>query len=235
MSGSIFEHLLLASLTYFPNRLQKPNKNPMKKILLASNQPIISYGLSIFLKAEYKELDLHTCGDFEQTNELLKEGNFDLVIINLDSENDMTPEVLKIRAYPTPILVFSSNGSFSYAQKLYQCCVQGFLDTKSEADEILLAVKQVLAKETYMSEVFKRYLLETHMLGEHVKLPKLTKRESEVALLMLKGKKMSEIGESLNLKASTITTFKTKIYEKLGIKNLLELEQAAKSHSLILN
>jgi DNA-binding NarL/FixJ family response regulator len=207
----------------------------MKKILLASNQPIISYGLSIFLKSEYSELDLQTCVNFVQTTEMLKTGNFDLVIINLDSENDMTADILKIKSYPSPILVFSSNSSFSYAQKLYQCCIQGFLDTKSEPEEILLAVKQVLGKETYMSEAFKRYLLESHILGETVKLPKLTKRESEVALLMLKGKKMSEIGESLNLKASTITTFKTKIYEKLGIKNLLELEQAAKSHSLILN
>lgn len=207
----------------------------MKKILLASNHPIISYGLSIFLKAEYNEIDLQTSNTFDETNEMLKDSDYDLVIVNLDSDGDITSEILKLRSFPTPILIFSSNGSFSYAQKLYQCSIQGFLDTRSEAEEILLAVKQVLAKETYMSEAFKRYLLETHMLGEHVKLPKLTKRESEVALLMLKGKKMSEIGESLNLKASTITTFKTKIYEKLGIKNLLELEQAAKSHSLILN
>lgn len=207
----------------------------MKKILLASNQPIISYGLSIFLNAEYKDLDLQICSSFEEVNTMLKDGNFDIVIINQDSESDIINEILKIRAFPTPILIFSSNGSFNYAQKLYQCCVQGFLDTKSEPEEILLAVKQVLAKETYMSEAFKRFLLETHTIGEHVKLPKLTRRESEVALLMLKGKKMSEIGESLNLKASTITTFKTKIYEKLGIKNLLELEQAAKSHNLILN
>lgn len=207
----------------------------MKKILLVSNQPVISYGLSIFLKAEYNELELQTCNSFDETASLLKDGNFDLVIINLDSEGDITTDVLKVKSFSTPVLIFSANGSFNFAQKLYQCGIQGFLDTKSETDEILLAVKQVLAKETYMSESFKRFLLEAHILGEQVKLPKLTKRESEVALLMLKGKKMSEIGESLNLKASTITTFKTKIYEKLGIKNLLELEQAAKSHSLILN
>lgn len=199
----------------------------MKKLLLIGNHQITAYGLELLLKSKDAAMEIQTVSNANIALELLESNAFQLIVTILEPS---TPEVAAniIKIYPTSkILAITSNVGMSTVQRLYNSGIKGVVDITNSADIIIYAVEEVLAGQTFMEEKFKSYLLQTPNSVSSLRSPfdGLTKREEEVIGLMLKGKKMGEISTSLNLKPSTVSTFKTKIYEKLGVNSVLELKE----------
>jgi two-component system invasion response regulator UvrY len=200
----------------------------MKKILIVSSHHITAFGLELLLKSKDPEVQVQT---IESGNTVLDElaviTDIQLLVTILDPNTmELASKVLK--AYPAMrILAVTSNIGMSNVQRLYGAGIKGVVDITNPAEAILHGVQEVLAGQTFMEEKFKNYLLQTPNIASTAKSPfdALTKREEEVIGLMLKGKKMGEISLSMNLKPSTISTFKTKIYEKLGVSSVLELKE----------
>ena len=158
----------------------------------------------------------------------LKVNTYQLAIIDLQLEDGDSLHLISIirKLYPTlKILVFSGNSEELYAQRLYHEGVMGYLNKKVDDSEIITAIRTIMSDKNYVSERLKNILINT----KNVDLPKnpfdlLTQREIEVVSLMLKGKRPYEICLELNLQPPTVATYKTKIYSKLKITNVLELK-----------
>jgi two-component system invasion response regulator UvrY len=200
----------------------------MKKLLIASGHHITAFGLELLLKSKNADLEIQLVDNGSKALEqLAADADIQLLVTILDPNTiELGSQVLK--AFPaTRILAVTSNIGMANVQRMYSSGIKGVVDIANPAEIILHAVEEVLAGQTFMEEKFKNYLLQTPGSVTMSRSPfdVLTKREEEVIGLMLKGKKMGEISLSMNLKPSTISTFKTKIYEKLGVSSVLELKE----------
>jgi two-component system invasion response regulator UvrY len=201
----------------------------MKKVLLAEDHAIVVKGLKIIFETEFVGYSLDVVKNGGDLMKTLQKGSYQAAIIDLHLEDGDTLHLLAdlVNLYPgLQILIFSASSELLYAQKLYKIGVKGFLNKQSTDTEVISALRQVLDGNTYMSESFKG-IITASKFGSLSENPfdKLSHRESEVMTMLVSGRKSSEICQELNLQASTVATYKMKIFSKLNIKNVLELKE----------
>lgn len=201
----------------------------MKKVLLAEDHSIVIKGLKMTFETEFSAYGLEIVRSSSDLMKFLRTEAYEMAIIDLHLEDGDTLHLITdlVRIYPNlKILVFSGNPEELYAQKLYNTGVKGYLNKQSSDEEVIEAIRQILGGKTYLSESFKEIITSSRYASKAVNpFDKLSHREIEVLNLLITGKKPSEICQELNLQASTIATYKMKIFTKLKVKNVIELTQ----------
>ena len=191
--------------------------------------------MKIIFETEFSDYSLDIVSNSSDLMNALKKNKYQLAIIDLQLEDGDTLHLITdIRSLYADlnILIFSGNPEELYAQKLYNKGVKGYLNKQTNDSEIIYALRQLLEGKTYMSENFKRFLLLRKDPSFDNPFDKLSQREMEVLNLMIQGKRPSEICKELNLQASTVATYKTKLFAKLQINNVLELKQLVSNYKL---
>lgn len=124
----------------------------------------------------------------------------------------------------TPVLVFSGQKEELYGVHCIRAGAAGFVSKESKATELQEAIRVVLAGRKYLSPVVRTQLLNS-MAQQTAPDPAelLSAKELVVMEMLLEGKWTKDIAGQLNLKSTTISTFKTRIFKKLGVNNLLDL------------
>ena len=196
-------------------------------VLLAEDHSIVIRGIKILFETEFTNYNLEIVSTGCGLMNLLKTKTYQLAIIDLQLLDGDTLHVIKdISAlYPKlNMLIFTANAEEIYAQRLYQEGIKGYINKQETEHEILTAIRTTLEGKFYISESYKHLLL-TKDQNYNVQNPfsKLSMRELEIVKLLLQGKRSQEICNELNLQPSTISTFKQKIFTKLNISNVLEL------------
>jgi DNA-binding NarL/FixJ family response regulator len=201
----------------------------MKKVLLAEDHSIVIKGLKITFETEFAAYQLQIVKSSVDLMKVLRNEGYDMAIIDLHLEDGDTLHLISdvIRIYPElRILVFSGNPEELYAQKLYNAGIKGYLNKQSPDEEVIDAIRQILNGKTYLSDNFKDIITSRKYAStKENPFDKLSHREIEVLNLLITGKKPSEICQELNLHASTVATYKMKIFTKLRVKNVIELTQ----------
>ncbi len=201
----------------------------MRKVLVAEDHDIVLIGLQMTFEKEFKDCVLEYVNNSAALLASVKNNTYDLVIIDLVLKDGSSLPALKqiLSDYPElKILVFSGNPENSYAKRLLNEGVKGFLSKQSDDPEVTEAIRTVLSGNIYMSEHVKKILFSnTEPAGSNNPLKKLSTQEMQVAILMQQGKKPSEICSQLNLQSSTVGTYKMKLFAKLGISNVIELKE----------
>jgi DNA-binding NarL/FixJ family response regulator len=128
----------------------------------------------------------------------------------------------------TKILVFSMNAEDLYAKRFLKLGAKGYLHKETKPEEIKKAIVTILEGKTYMSQQLNDRLM-NEMLKKSTDNPfeKLSDRELEIVRYFLLGYSVTDIKKTLNIHASTIGTYKMRLFEKLKVKNALELSKLA--------
>jgi DNA-binding NarL/FixJ family response regulator len=133
-----------------------------------------------------------------------------------------------------PILMLSMHPEEQYAVRSLKAGASGFLNKESANEELLAAVHRVLAGRKYISasvaEKLAGSLRETGKKPEH---ELLSDREMQVLQHIASGKTVSEIADEISLSVNTISTYRTRILEKLSLHNNAELTRYALDNSLV--
>ena len=110
----------------------------------------------------------------------------------------------------------------------------GYMTKESAPEELVGAIKKVLAGGRYVSPSLAEKLA-TYLSADGQKPPqeKLSDREFQVLRLIASGKIVSEIAKELSLSVKTISTYRSRILEKMGMKNNAELMHYAMQHQLV--
>jgi DNA-binding NarL/FixJ family response regulator len=208
----------------------------MSKVLFAEDHSIVIRGMKVLFETSFSAFELDVVVNISDMMSRLHKHNYVMAIIDLQLEDADTlhliPDIRNL--YPDlNIVIFSGNPEEPYAYKLYQQGVKGYVTKHSTDAEIIDAFNQVLAGKIYMSENFKHYLLKSQRSASDSPFTKLSQRELEVLKLMVQGKRSSEICRELNLQASTVATYKGKIFTKLSIGNVLELKKLVNHYRLL--
>lgn len=205
-----------------------------KRILLAEDHSIVISGIKIIFDLEFQGYILDVVRDGSALMSALKMNNYDLTILDLHLQDGDSFHLIKdiISIYPAlSILIFTAESENIYAQRLYKEGVKGFLNKQANETEIITAIRSVLNGGFYISESYKHSLiLNDTILKTQNPFTGLSQRELEIIKLMLAGKRTQEICHELNLQPSTVSTFKSKIFTKLNISNIIELNELSKKY-----
>lgn len=196
------------------------------KIIIIDDHVAIIAGVSFILEQQLGPLHIDHAEDYPKGLQKIAESPYDLVILDINipegKKKDMIAEIKSINK-DLKILVFSSYDENIGVQYI-QAGADGYLNKLSDEKEICNTVKQMLENGSYFSPKIIKLLLDANSQRTPINpFDKLSSREREISELLLKGNGNLEISNILDIKLTTVSTYKMRIYKKLNVNNLAEL------------
>lgn len=195
----------------------------MIHIIVCDDHPIVRSGLKRMLD---DEPDMQV--DFETSNaielfEALKKYPIDILVLDISMPGISGFEALsKIKSlYPNiKVLMLSALSEDLYALKTIKAGASGFLNKESSPEELVKAVRKIIAGGIYVSEIFVDKLA-FDFKNNYKKLPheRLSEREFQIFSLIGAGKRVGEIADKLFISAKTVSTYRSRILEKMEFKH----------------
>ena len=197
------------------------------RVLIADDHSVVRQGVSLILKEAFEGIELGHSETVEETVEMLKKKTYDILLLDInlpggdsiEMVNDIRSAQEKIK-----ILMFSAYDEEQYALRYIHAGVQGYLNKLSSEDKIIDAVNTVLSGEKYISSKVKDRIYENALnkMPDNP-LDSLSNRELQIAGMLAKGEGNLEIANKLDIRMSTVSTYKSRIFEKLGVNNVVSL------------
>jgi len=199
----------------------------MIKILIADDHAIVREGLKQILS---ETSDIAAAGEASNGQEVLKkvwENNYDMVLLDISMPGRSGLDILKQLKKEKPrlhILVLSMHPEEQYAIRVLKGGASGYLTKESTPHELITAIRTVSKGRKYVSSsLAERLACYLEIKPEEPLVEVLSDREYEVLRMIASGKTVKEIAEELSLSIKTISTYRTRILEKMGMKNNAQL------------
>ena len=207
------------------------------RILLADDHTVVRQGLKQILAEVFKNAVFGDAGNAQETLDLIGKEKWDIVILDITMPGRGGLEVLreiKKLCPRLPVLVLSVHPENQFALRVLKLGAAGYMTKESAPEELVGAVKKVLAGGRYVSTSLAETLALNLSSGSVRPLQELlSDREFQVLRLIASGRIVSEIARELSLSVKTISTYRTRILEKMRLKNNAELMHYAMEHQLV--
>lgn len=199
----------------------------MIKILIVDDHPIVRKGLSLILSDESDMKVICEASNSKETFDFLKKNEIDVLILDITLHGISGFEILdKLKQkYPgLPVLMLSALSEDLYATKSIKLGASGFVNKESATEELVIAVRKVYSGGVYVSSHLAEKLA-INLKNDFQKPPQdyLSNREFQVMRLIGSGKTITEISDILNLSVKTVSTYRTRILNKMNFNNNSEL------------
>ena len=199
----------------------------MTKILVVDDHAIVRQGLKQILA---DTPDLVVAGEASTGQEALEKvrtGQWDVVILNIslpDRSGVTVLEQLKTQYPDLPVLMLSMHAEEQYAVRVMKAGAAGYLPKESAPDQLVSAIHKVARGGKYVSPTLMEKFVSD--LGTDPKKPRheiLSAREFQVLCMIAGGKSLTEIAEDLGVSVKTISTHRTRMLKKMGLKTNADL------------
>lgn len=209
----------------------------MIRVLVADDHAVVREGIKRIIQ---ETGDLTVAGEAASGPELLSKitaDTWDVVLLDLampgPSALDVLEEIHRLRP-KLPVLVLSMYPEEQYAIRTLVAGAMGYLNKESPPDELVRALRTVTSGRKYISGRVAESLV-THVGQGRAAPPheKLSNREYQVLCLIAAGKSVSEIAEELLLSVKTISTFRTRILDKLELRSNADIIRYALKHGIV--
>jgi two-component system invasion response regulator UvrY len=207
------------------------------KILIADDHAVVRKGVRHILSEFPDDVTASEAGDSYEVIDKIRKNDYDIVLLDIAMPGKDGLEALKeikIEKPKLPVLILSMFPEEQFALRALKSGASGYLTKESIPEELLKAIKKILRGGKYVSESFSDELL--LVIDRDVeKLPHetLSDREYQVMLMIAAGKTRKEIAEKLFLSVKTVSTYRTRILEKMGMKTNADLTNYMNKHNLI--
>ena len=195
--------------------------------LIVDDHSVVRQGVALIIKELFLNAKVHMAGNFKDTLKVLSEVKFDLLILDINFPDGNSINVLtEIKAIQPDlkILIFSAYDENIYAMRYLNAGASGYLNKETTEDEMKNAINTMISSGKYITQNVKDKILDSYITKKPTNpLDLLSNREVQVAQLLIKGYGNLEILEFLNIKKTTVSTYKSRIFEKLEIDNLADL------------
>jgi DNA-binding NarL/FixJ family response regulator len=209
----------------------------MTKILIADDHPIVREGLKHIIE---EEGDLSVAGETESAAdffESVRNHDYDLVLLDITMPGMSGLDILKqlkIEKPGLPVLILSIHSEDQYAVRALKAGASGYLTKASAPDKLIEAIRKVLSGGRYVSPYLaERLAFQLDSGTEKQAHERLSDREFQVLCLIASGKTVKDIGDELALSAKTVSTYRSRILEKMQMKNNAELTHYAIKNNLL--
>ena len=207
------------------------------KILLADDHAVVRSGLKQILAEEFPRAVFGEARNAHEAIALVWEGNWDVVVLDITMPGRSGLEVLreiKQSRPKLPVLVLSMHPESQFAVRVLKQGASGYITKESAPEELAGAVKKILAGGRYVTPTLAQTLaarlsIDTRRPPQEL----LSDREYHVLCLIGSGKRVSQIALELSLSVKTISTYRARILEKMGMSNNAQLMHYAIQHELV--
>ncbi len=209
----------------------------MINVLIADDHALIRRGLAQILE---KTGDIKVVAEFGNGTEALTwlcKNSCDVALLDISmpglSGIDLLAQMQK-RQLNTRVMFISAYPEDQYALRLIKSGAKGYLNKECAPEEVVSAVRRVASGRRYISsEVVE--MLTNEIIDPHARLPHetLSNREQQIFLLLAEAKTLTEVAKFLCLSPKTISTYRSRILEKMNLRNNVELMRYAIDKKLI--
>lgn len=209
----------------------------MTTILIADDHALVRKGLEMIIRAAFTPCEITTAENGDEVFQLVHKNAYGLVILDINMpDTDSIALFQQIMAFrPTQkVLICSMNPEKIFAMRYLRMGAAGYVQ-KSAKDEVLeKAIRTVLSGRKYFSEeMVDQIAVMAQNKDKQNPFDRLTDREFEIAMHLIRGLSVGEIAQLVSVHTSTIGTQRSRILEKTGVQNVMELNQLARTHQII--
>ena len=209
----------------------------MINVLIADDHPLMREGLKSVVAGTDDIGVAGTASNGQEAIEKLRKGHWDVVLLDISMPGMSGLEVLKqIRSqHPDlPVLILSVHPAEQYAVRAIRDGAAGYLDKENSVTEVVDAIRKAAAGGMYLTTaVAEQLALGVTANASRPSYEQLSDREYEVLCAIASGKAQTDIASDLSLSPKTISTYRTRILEKLQLKSTAELVHYALQRGLV--
>ncbi len=209
----------------------------MIRILIADDHAIVRKGLKQLLLEEYPTAIIEEAGDSENLVKKIISEKWDVVVCDLNMPGRSGLDALKQIKQVSPqlpVLIMSMYPAEQYAVRVLKAGASGYLSKDSIHDELITAVQTVLRGRKFITSSIAEKLVEVFDTDSDRPLHELlSDREFDVLKLLASGKSVSQIASQLSLGTTTVSTYRSRILEKMNLRSNAELTRYALEKNLI--
>jgi len=210
----------------------------MIRILLVDDHSLFRTGMKSILETQD---DMEVVGEAdtgEAAVEQVRKSPPDVVLMDVHMPGIGGIEATRriLRAEPgVRVIALTALNDEPFPSRLLDAGAVGYLTKGCPAEELLDAIRRVMRDEHYLSADVAQKLSLSALVnkGESSPLAKLSPREMQVMMMITQGKTTQEISDALFLSPKTVSTYRTRLFEKLGVSNDVELTHFALRHGVI--
>jgi two-component system invasion response regulator UvrY len=208
------------------------------RILIADDHTIVREGIKLLLIEAYPHAEIVDVADSVDLMKRVYKEKWDVVICDIsmppgDSGLEAIKQI-KETSPKTPVIILSMHTPDQYAVRAIKAGAMGYLTKSAATLELVKSVNQVLSGRKYLSPDVADVLADAFENIHNTKtIESLSDREFEVFKLLASGRSISDIAKQLILSTNTVSTFRARIFDKMGFQNNLELIRYAVDNKLI--
>lgn len=205
-------------------------------IVVADDHGIVRMGLIQTIKRIRPDAIICEVEDYKSFFKVILKEKLDLAIMDVNMPNGTVQEAIdyiKIHQPELKILIFSSQDEEVYATRYLKMGAGGYLSKQSSTEAVEAALTAMFSKGRYVSDNVKESMFLESLTGTTKNSPFeiLSDRELQIANKLAEGLPLKEISNQLNLHASTISTYKNRLFEKLKIRSIPELVEVLRLYN----
>jgi DNA-binding NarL/FixJ family response regulator len=206
------------------------------KVVLIDDHELVRTGFRMILQ---QQPDIHISGEAgtaEDGLRLIRSKTPDIALVDVHmpgmSGIELTERVARSKL-STHIIIVTVVDDARFPKRLLDAGALGYLTKGCTAEELLDAVRQVSTGRRYLAPAVAQQLALATLDGEGSPFDALSSRELEVAMMLVRGKALTMIGEQLNLSPKTVSTYKQRLMEKLQVDHVISLAHLMTIHGLL--
>lgn len=208
----------------------------MIRVAIVDDHAIVRAGLRQFL-AEQIDLDVVAeAADGRAALDLVRAGGIDVLVMDLSMPGQGGVDALiaiKARAPELPVLILSGFPEAHYATALLRHGASGYLNKECDPQEIVDAIRVVHQGRRYVTRALAELLAEGLVTVERPPHEQLSEREFQVFLRLAQGEAIGEIAQGMSLSVKTVSTYRTRLLEKMRLASNSDLTYYALKNGLI--
>jgi two-component system invasion response regulator UvrY len=209
----------------------------MIRVLIADDHPIVRQGLRQILS---EIPDMVVAGEAVNGQEALDQvraGGWDVLVLDITMPDRSGLDILRELRYQQPdlpVLVLSIHAEEQFAVRLLKAGASGYLTKENAPDELVKAIRKVVDGGKYISQSLAESLaFSLDVASDRPRHETLSDREFQVMQLMATGKTLTEIAEELSLSAKTVSTYRSRLLEKMNLKTNADIVRYAIENGLV--
>ena len=208
----------------------------MIRIIIVDDHPVVRRGLKQILQ---EKPDIKVVGEAESAQEAFKiihTIDCDAVVLDISLPGANGVEILKQLKYEykkLPVLILSMHPEEQYAVRVMKAGASGYLTKESAPEELVKAIRKIISGGKYISSSLAERLITDIDASGKPRHEKLSDREFEIMRMIARGKAIKKIAEELYLSEKTVSTYRTRLLEKMNMTTNAEIISYALKNKLI--